>query len=327
MLSSHTFVGPLKKEMRDFIDLKRSIGYLYQTEEGILKRFDVFLEAKYSSISSLSKEIVTDWCSKTMHETASNRSSRSSTVRQFSKYLDSIGYDVWILPNNYYQKGDKYVPHIYTPDELKGFFEESDKCCYSSESPYRHLIMPEFFRLLFSCGLRCSEARLLTVGDVDIENGILSIMESKKHNSRLVPMPKVMAKRMSIYAEKVHTFSNAKRPFFPALNDKPMTIQNIYKNFRKFLWRAGISHTGDGPRVHDFRHAYCIYRLKRWAESNRDLLVLIPMLRTYLGHQTFNETAYYLRLTADVFPDIRLKLEGCYSDIIPNSEVNNDEAD
>ena len=31
-------------------------------------------------------------------------------------------------------------------------------------------------------------------------------------------------------------------------------LGNIYKNFRRFLWKAGISHSGDGARVHDFRH-------------------------------------------------------------------------
>lgn len=106
-----------------------------------------------------------------------------------------------------------------------------------------------------------------------------------------------------------------------------MTLGNIYKNFRRFLWKAGIPHTGDGPRVHDFRHAYCIYRLKQWAQQNRDLMVLIPMMRTYLWHQTFHETAYYLRWTADVFPDIRVKLEKCYQDIIPEMEGTARETD
>ena len=75
------------------------------------------------------------------------------------------------------------------------------------------------------------------------------------------------------------------------------------------------------------RHAYCIYRLKQWAQQNRDLMVLIPMMRTYLGHQTFHETAYYLRWTADVFPDIRVKLEKCYQDIIPEMEETARETD
>ncbi len=36
-----------------------------------------------------------------------------------------------------------------------------------------------------------------------------------------------------------------------------------------------------------------------------------------MGHYSFAETAYYLRLTADVFPDMTLKLETLYQGIIP----------
>jgi len=316
-LSNPIYQGPFRKEMQDFISLKRAVGYKYLTEAGILKRFDIYLAQNYPSVTELTKEAITGWCAKTLHETAANQCSRASIIRQFAKYLDALGRKAWILPVNYYPQGQKYVPHIYTPDELRKFFAETDKCCYCYEHPYRHLIMPVFFRLLLSCGLRCSEARLLKVQDVDLGEGILSIIDSKNHNSRLVPMPDSMNIRMRTYAEQVHPFPNPDRYFFPAFEEKPMTIGNVYKNFRRFLWRAGISHTGDGPRVHDFRHAYCIYRLKAWAEQDRDLMVLIPMMRTYLGHQTFNELAYYLRLTADVFPDITLKLERCYQDIIP----------
>lgn len=321
------FTGPFHVEMKDFISLKRAVGYIYLSEAGILKRFDKFLEQNHPSITVLTKESVTGWCAKSLHETATNQCSRSSVIRQFAKYLDGLGRDAWILPNNYYPTGQQYVPHVYTPDELRRFFAETDKCSYCYEHPYRHLIMPVFFRLFVSCGLRCSEARLLKVQDVDLEKGVLSVMDSKNHNSRLVPMPGSMTIRMCAYAKQVHPYPKPERYFFPAFNEKPMTIGNVYKNFRRFLWRAGISHTGDGPRVHDFRHAYCIYRLKAWAEQDRDLMVLIPMMRTYLGHQTFNETAYYLRLTADVFPDIRLKLERCYENIIPDTEEASYETD
>ena len=39
-----------------------------------------------------------------------------------------------------------------------------------------------------------------------------------------------------------------------------------------------------------------------------------------MGHDSFNETAYYLRLTADVFPHITLKIETRYPDMIPTLE-------
>lgn len=208
---------------------------------------------------------------------------------------------------------------FYTEDELRHFFHETDKCHYVSECPNRHFIMPVFFRMIYSCGLRLSEARLLTVEDVDLENGILSIHHSKKDNSRLIPMSNQLTERCKVYYSKVHLFSENKSFFFPGLNGKPMTVGNTYKNFRRFLWKAGISHGGHGkgPRIMDFRHTFACHCLKKWVLEERDLFTYLPFLKTYMGHDSFEETAYYLRLTADVFPNISIKLEGCYSDIIP----------
>lgn len=98
-----------------------------------------------------------------------------------------------------------------------------------------------------------------------------------------------------------------------------MTNSNIYHNFRRFLWRARISHRGRGfgPRIYDFRHTYAVHCLKKWTKQGKDLAAYLPVLQTYMGHDSFQDTAYYLKLTADVFPDITLKLEGRYPDMIP----------
>ena len=98
-----------------------------------------------------------------------------------------------------------------------------------------------------------------------------------------------------------------------------MTNTNIYHNFRRFLWAAGISHGGRGvgPRIYDFRHTFAVHCLKRWSEKDHDLLVYLPILKTYMGHESFRDTAYYLRMTADVFPQITLKLEQRFPDLIP----------
>ena len=54
---------------------------------------------------------------------------------------------------------------------------------------------------------------------------------------------------------------------------------------------------------------------------------MLPVLKTYMGHDSFHETAYYLRMTADVFPDILMKLEGTFGDLIPSMGGDSDEAD
>jgi integrase/recombinase XerD len=321
------FISPMKDEMSTFILLKRSVGNKYESEVGVLKRFDRYLARNYPAITGLSKEAVTGWCAKQPHEKPANQCSRASVLRQFAKYLDCAGHKAYILPDNYYSSGPQYVPHIYTQSELVRFFAETNKCHFCCECPWRHLVMPVFFRLLFECGLRCSEARLLMVCDVELEKGCLTIRESKNHNSRLVMVSASMLKHLKEYADVVHPFPDENAFFFPGSPGRPMTLGNVYKNFRRFLWRAGISHTGDGPRVHDFRHSFAVYRLKAWSEQGKDLMAMLPILKTYMGHDSFNETAYYLRMTADVFPDIRMKLESTFGDIIPDTGGESYEAD
>jgi hypothetical protein len=65
--------------------------------------------------------------------------------------------------------------------------------------------------------------------------------------------------------------------------------------------------------------------LKKWSEQDKDLTVYLPVLRAYMGHDSFEETAYYLRMTADAFPNITLKMETRYPGIIPEPAGDNNE--
>jgi integrase len=318
-MHKYSYNGPFKNHIQDFIELKQAVGYKYLSEAGHLKRFDTFTLEKYSTAEFLTKEIVMNWCIKKSYEKQENLCARASVIRQFSIYLDNIEIDAYVLPKNYFKSGEPYVPHIYSYDELKRFFSETDKCHYSPESPYRHLFMPIFFRMLYTCGLRVAEARLLKVKDVDLTSRILTINHSKKDNSRLVPMTNELADRCRSYSKKVHSNSDLEQYYFPFIENRPITITNTYHNFRRFLWKARISHGGRGygPRIHDFRHSFAVHCLKKWSEHGKDLMVYLPILRVYLGHDSFEETAYYLRLTADVFPAITLKIETMYPDLIP----------
>jgi integrase len=183
-MSEIIYEDPFKEYIKNHVELKRAVGYKYDMDAAHLKRFDRFTLEKYPSATVLTKEIVLDWCRKKTYEAQANQCSRASIIRQFGKYLDSIGVEAYILPKGYYPAAKQYTPHIYTTDELTSFFAQTDRCRYCCECPYRHLIMPVFFRMIYMCGLRVFEARLLKVGDVDLEKGILTIHHSKKDNRR-----------------------------------------------------------------------------------------------------------------------------------------------
>lgn len=319
MNKKNTFIGPFAEHIENHIHLKKAIGYKYKTESLRLKELDRFLLKRYPKTNELTKEIVLTWCNKKDYESEHTRSGRASVIRQLAKYMNSINVPAYIIPNGYYSKGEKYIPYIYTDDELKRFFKETEKCKYSSQAPYRHFIMPIFFRFVYACGLRVSEARLLKLEDLNLELGIISINNSKNSNSRLIPMSHSILSKMKLYINQVHPLYNPNEYLFPSFKGKPMTAANVYKNFRKFLWRANISHggRGKGPRIHDFRHTFAINSLRKLIKEEKDLGVYLPILRFYMGHDSFRDTAYYLKLTADVFPDITRKLENNYPNITP----------
>ena len=321
------FEGPFRDSIAEHIRLKQSLGYKYEADAGHLLRFSRFTAEKYPNANSLTKEIVLAWCEKRPWEAQQNQCSRASILRQFAIYLNRHGHDAYIIPRGFYRKAPQYTPYIYTDEELAAFFSATDSCHPVSECPYRHLIMPLFFRMIYACGLRCSEARLLKYADVDLENGVLRVLQAKNSKDRLVPMDCELMQRCQIYASQVHSHPKEDDWFFPGMNGRPVTAANAYHNFRRFLRQAGISHggRGHGPRIHDFRHTFCCRCLKKWSEEGKDLNAWLPVLKTYVGHESFYDTAYYLRMTADVYGDIEGKIIDAFPDVIPDREACHEE--
>ena len=48
----------------------------------------------------------------------------------------------------------------------------------------------------------------------------------------------------------------------------------------------------------------------------------MPYLAAYMGHSDFRGTQYYLRLTADLYPDIIKKTEAAFGYLIPEEATH-----
>ena len=308
------------------IEEKRALGYKYDSQPNILRRFDSFCSERYPNETVLSREIMLDWASKRPGEHPATLQGRITPVKELAKYMIRTGHVAFVLPKGMMPRIPRYMPHIYTNDELKRIFAQTDQCRFCSSVPYRHYVMPVFFRLLYSCGLRLTEARLLKVKDINLREGVITVTNAKLNKHRQLPVSQKMLEMLKSYYRNVHTFSNAEDWFFPGYKGKPMTMGNVEKNLRKFLWQAGISHggRGKGPRVHDFRHTMAVHCLRHWVLEKKDLQAYLPVLQAYLGHVSLGDTAYYLHLTADLFPDITEQVERFSRHIIPKAGENDE---
>jgi integrase len=312
----------LAEAITDLVAEKRAVGYKYHAEAQVLARFEAFCRSEFPGLDTLTEASVQAWIA-----AARRRDVRPATlqglaapVRELARWLGRRGVAAYLLPRSALPRPARYVPHIYTGQQLAALFAQTDRCHYCSQVPLRHLIMPVLFRTIYACGLRCSEARLLRGDDVDIDTGVLRIRDAKGGKDRQVPISEALRNRLAGYHAQAAGQPGRREWFFPGSRPgEPLTLGNIGHNFRRFLWQARISHggRGHGPRVHDLRHTFAVNNLRSWFAQGRDVGALLPVLQTYMGHSSLADTAYYLHLTAESYPDITARVQQVIGDVVP----------
>lgn len=320
------FRSVFREEFHSLVTLKQSLGFKYETDKCAFKRIDTFFVDSGLNDKVLSKELCEQWCKKRSYESDANHASRISSLRVFCKHIQSLGFPTYVPPHGITKHSPKYNAHIYTDDELRKFFNAVD----NSQSvpdfcPYRSKVMPIFFRILYTSGMRVSELRLARLRDVNLEEDYILVRQGKNQKDRIVPIHPDLAEKCRELKGDIHSQSPEDEYFFMLRPGREMTLQNLYHNFRRYLEQAGISHSGRGPRIHDFRHTYCINLLQKWIQKEKDLLAYLPYMRTMLGHESFTETAYYLKLTASAFPMIRERLDMAFPALIGEVSFNDQE--
>lgn len=306
-----------KTEFQDLVEIKKALGFKYSAQALAFRRIATFFNENHLAEKTVSKELCDKWTRRRSYESAANWSRRISTMRVFCCYLEDIGIPAYIPPKGIVRKPPRYNAHIYTDDELKSFFSAVDKSqSVPSECPYRGQVMPVFFRILYTSGMRVSELRLARVRDVNLDQGHIIVRDAKNHKDRIVPIHPALTAKCKLLKKEIHASSPEDEYFFMMRLGRAMPLVNVYRNFRRYLDKAGISHTGHGPRVHDFRWTYCVNLLRRWVEERKDLMAYLPYMKTMLGHEGFEETAYYLKLTAEMHPSIRESLQSSFPGLI-----------
>lgn len=306
------------EEIKGYVDEKRSVGYKFEKGASILERFDLFLVKHKLTEKILSKELVLLWTTKNQNESDSTRNGRISNIRGFARYLVRIGYEAYIVPGKILKISRySYTPYIFSKKELKKIFLAADSCPVSELTPNRHLVMSLIFRLLYGTGLRISEALNLKIIDVDFKKGILYIRNTKFGKERLVPLSDSLLVRCHNYLNAIQQSDYSGEYFFPSPYGGHYGSSTIYRYFRDLIWEVGISHSGKGPRIHDFRHTFAVHCLKNWVLKGEDLTNLLPYLSVYLGHNDLRGTQHYLKLTADLYPAIVANVENHFSYLIP----------
>lgn len=299
--------------LEQYLEYRRIRGYTSQSGEDEICQFDSYAAASPIAARTLTKELVEAYISRRPGEKRTTQTHRISTVRCFGKYLVRCGIDAYVLPNGVLPiaKYD-FIPRVLSTDEVVRLIKAADSLPHRANYPRRHIVMPMMFRLIYGCGLRVSEACSLQINDVDLQTGVLLVRAAKFNKDRYVPMAKTLLQRCQGYFAKTILTGNVESPFLPSPSGGFYNRSTVGYTFRQCLAIAGIPHFDDGPTVHSLRHSFAVHNLVRWGAEGKDINTLLPYLSAYLGHENLLGTERYLRMTTEMFPELRKKIStGC----------------
>jgi integrase len=300
----------------DLVASRHAGGYRFKVPERVLRQFTERCRREGYPDGSITKEAL-DGFLYGRHLRASTVRRNTLALRQLAEHAQAAGWDAHIPAVTATVRVRHHPPYVLTDDEMRRLFAAIDGQGMSSYSN-KALVDPVLFRVLYGAGLRISEALNLRIPDVDPDAGTLRIRDTKNGESRTVPITYRLAGTLNAYLAAAHPApASTDYVFYSRGAGRAINQATVYMRFRGYLADAGIPHFAGGPHPHSLRHGFAVQNLRRWAADGSDLAVMMPYLACYMGHADLRGTQYYLRLTADAYPDVIEKAQIRFGYVIP----------
>lgn len=303
--------------MNIMLNVRFSFGYSAQQMKYILKEFDDFAIGWDLRNPCISEEMIKEWRKGRVNDSEITIYHKFCVWRELAILMGRHGCECNIprLPR---YKPSSFTPYIYSKEEMKRIFEESDKLGNGKNYINAALMaIPVILRLLYSTGMRVSEATTLKNEDVFLDRHYIHLRKTKNGHERLVPLGDDMIVELRRYETfrnriPVNKITGSDNSYFIKLDGLPVRSYSVRLYFRAILDRCDIKFVGDkkGPRIHDLRHTFAVHAMLQMVHQGMDLYTCLPILSAALGHRTLRSTEKYVRLTQAMYPEVAQKSTG-----------------
>ena len=157
--------------------------------------------------------------------------------------------------------------------------------------------------LAYGCGLRIGEVVRLRAGDIDSEQNIIRIVQSKGRKDRHVMLPsEVLALLRQWWVQRSRKYDagvpKAERYLFPSRETAHISTRQFNRLFHQAAKAAGI-----GKRVtpHTLRHSFATHLLERGTD--------IRLIQALLGHCKLETTAHYASVATGMIAAVQSPLD------------------
>jgi integrase/recombinase XerD len=296
--------------VENYLRLRRALGFKLEEHARLLAKFAAHLDAIGAEVVTI--ELALAWAVEPVVPAGSSvPAMRLLVVRGFARHLAALDPRTEVPPTGLIRlRRHRRPPFIYTDEQVLALMERARTGIRQrlAAATYETLI-----GLLAATGMRISEAIKLDDADIDRQQGVLLVRESKFNKSRYLPVQASTLDALERYARQRDRF--CPRPldpsYFVSLRRRRLDDSAVHTTFRRLCDATGVGADAPfPPRLHDLRHTMAVTTLLGWYRQGVDVHSQLPALSTYLGHLNPAHTYYYLTAAPQLLAHAAGMLEG-----------------
>src|SRR5262249_50150762 len=298
----------LRSALEQYLSMRQGLGYKYQHQARRLAQFVAFMEKRKAT--TITTKLAMTWATLPPDRHAS-WALRLTDVRGFARHVANTDRRTEVPPAGLLPPLRRAKPHVYSDTQINALLAAA--LALPPANGLRRWTYHCLFGLIAVTGLRLSEVIGLQRSDVDVDDGVLTVRQSKFGKSRLVPLHPTTREALLSYAERrdAHLGPRCGSHFFVAERGGRLLHQYVHRVFWHLSREIGLRRPSDhtGPRVHDFRHGFAIRTLLGWYRKGIDVERQLPVLSTYLGHAYVRDTYWYLSACPELMGEAARRLD------------------
>lgn len=292
----------------DYLATRRAMGYKLAYHGRLLGQFVAYLKAVDAEHLTITHAL--SWAKQPPDAAPVWRALRLGVVRGFARYLSALDPATEIPPVGLLpEPSHRVVPYIYSDEDIARLLEAAGRLSPEHRADtYQTLI-----GLATVTGMRVGEAVRLDRDDIDVDQGLLTIRNTKYGKSRQLPLHQSTLDALVAYARRRD--DRRPRPKSPSLFTSTVGTRllrdNVITVFPRLVRDAGLASPDlrRPPRLHDLRHTFAVRCVISWYRDGLEIERRLPLLSTYLGHVAPSSTYWYLSAVPELLELIADRLD------------------
>lgn len=204
-----------------------------------------------------------------------------SALRSFGKYLSNRGV-ITINPFKLFAapRREKLLPKFLTEEEASALME-------AEISPRYALRNKALLELIYSSGLRRSEAVGLNIGDINFTEGYVKVL-GKGRKERIVPATDIALEALSNYISTRPDGADAHAPLFLSSRGTRISGEGLAQLVKRSVLKSNIARK---LTPHSLRHSFATHLLNNGCD--------LKTLQEMLGHKSLGATQVYTHVSLE----------------------------